>query len=269
MSLLALLSVLLTGAAAGLLAGLLGVGGGAIIVPALLWLYAQPAPLGLSADATLLPQLAVATSLASVIATGSASTLTHHLRGAVDWAACQRLVPGLLLGAALGAVLATWLPGVWLKRLFGVFLLYSGVRMLWQGRRVVAPIHLGPLALGGAGAGVGALSAMLGIGGGTLVVPFLSRLGLPMHRAVGSASACGVALAVAGSIGFVLAGTGRDGLPPHSMGYVHWPTALALMTASVPLATTGARLAHRLPTLTLKRVFALMLLLIGARLLMA
>lgn len=267
MSLLALLCALLTGATAGLMAGLLGVGGGAIIVPALLWLFAQPAPLGLPIGPELVPQLAVGTSLASVIATGAASTMTHHRRGAVDWATCLRLLAGLLLGAALGAILATWLPGVWLKRLFGVFLLYSGVRMLWQARRVPTPIRIGAFALGGAGAGIGGLSAMLGIGGGTLVVPFLFRLGLPIHRAVGTASACGVPLAIAGSVAFVLAGAGRAGLPADSLGFVHWPSALALMTASIPLATVGARLAHRLPTNALKRIFALLLLLIGARLL--
>lgn len=269
MSLVVLAATLLAGAVAGLLAGLLGIGGGAIIVPALLWLFALPAPFGLTVEAGLIPHLAVATSLASVIATGGASTLAHHRRGAVDWTMFGRLLPGLLIGAWLGAVIATWLPGVWLKRLFGVFLIYQGARMLMRRPSGPSPAAVARWTLALAGGGIGALSAMLGIGGGTLVVPFLGRSGVPMHRAVATASACGVPLALAGSIGFVVSGWQRAGLPADSIGFVHWPTALALILASVPLATLGARLAHRLPTTTLKRVFAALLLLIGVRLLFA
>lgn len=266
---LTLAAALLTGALAGLLAGLLGIGGGAIIVPALLWLFALPPPLGLAGDPALIPQLAVATSLASVVATGAASAHAHHRQGAVDWSDVARLLPGLLLGASLGAVVAAWLPGIWLKRLFGVFLLYTGARMLMGRASTPDAKPPGRRTLFLAGGGIGALSAMLGIGGGTLVVPFLARSGLTMHRAVATASACGVPLALAGSIGFMFGGWQRAGLPTHSLGFVHWPTALALILASVPLATLGARLAHRLPTTTLKRLFGMLLLLLGTRLLFA
>lgn len=268
MTALALATALLTGAAAGLLAGLLGIGGGAIIVPALIWLFALPPPVGLGAEPGLIPQLAVATSLASVMATGAASSWTHHRHGAVAWPLVVLLLPGLLLGAWLGAFVAAMLPGPWLQRLFGVFLLYNGTRML-LGTRVQPQAPLpGRLGMAAAGTGVGALSAMLGIGGGILVVPFLGRHSVAMHRAVATASACGVPLAIAGSIGFMLAGWSRAGLPASSIGFVHWPTALALMAASVPLATVGARLAHRLPTTTLKRVFGVMLLVVACRLLL-
>jgi hypothetical protein len=118
-----------------------------------------------------------------------------------------------------------------------------------------------------AGVAFGAISALLGIGGGILVVPFLARHGVAMRRAVGTASACGVPIAVAGSIGFVITGWGRPSLPEHSLGFVYWPAALAIVATSIPLANLGTRLAHWLPTATLKRVFALLLILTGIGLL--
>lgn len=253
------------GAVAGLLAGLLGIGGGAVMVPALLVLL--PA-FGLGGDWT--PHQAVATSLATVVAAGSASALSHHRRGAVHWTLVRRLVPGLLAGAICGAVIAGWLPAVWLKRLFGLFLLVSGARML-VATAAPATAHELPerWALGGAGAGIGALSAVLGIGGGVMLVPFLARHGLALRHAVATSSACGVPLALAGSLGFVLSGWGRTGLAPHSLGFVLWPAALAIAVAAVPMAGVGARLAHRLPTAALKRVFGVFLVLVGLRLLLS
>jgi uncharacterized membrane protein YfcA len=253
------------GACAGLLAGLLGIGGGAVIVPALLVLL--PA---IGADGPWTPHQAVATSLATVMAAGSASTLSHHRRGAVRWDLFRRLVPGILLGAALGALAAGFLPGLWLQRLFAVFLLASGVRLL-LGRVEHAPVRAlpGAGATTAAGSGIGALSAVLGIGGGTLLVPYLARYGVCMRHAVATSSACGVPLAVAGTAAFVIAGWARPGLPAHSLGFVLWPAAIAIAAVAVPMATLGARLAHRLSGQWLERIFALLLLLVGMRLLLS
>lgn len=252
------------GTLAGLLAGLLGIGGGAVIVPALLVLL--PA---FAMDGTWTAHQAVATSLATVVAAGSASAWSHHRRGAVRWELVRRLVPALLLGAACGALLAAGLPGDWLRRLFGLFLLVSGARMLLAaGASALShPLPRGrPLVA--VGSGIGALSAVLGIGGGVMMVPFLARHGVKLRNAVATSSACGVPLAAAGSIGFVLSGWGRTGLAPHSLGFVLWPAVLAIAVAAVPMANVGARLAHRLPTAALRRVFAVFLLVAGLRLLL-
>ncbi len=249
------------GTVAGLLAGLLGIGGGAVIVPALLVLLPT-----LGKDGAWTAHQAVATSLATVVAAGSASALSHHRRGAVRWALVTRLVPGLLAGAACGALLAGWVPGSWLKRLFGLFLLVSGARMLRAAPTSAPRRPLPGRLLTAASAGMGAVSAVLGIGGGVLLVPFLARHGLALRNAVATSSACGVPLALAGSIGFVLSGWGRAGLAGHSLGFVVWPAALAIAATAVPMASLGARLTHRLPTDALKRVFGVFLLAVGLRL---
>jgi uncharacterized membrane protein YfcA len=255
----------LVGGVAGLLAGLLGIGGGVVVVPALVLLLPV---FGLGGEWT--PHQAVATSLVSVVAMGSASALAHHRRGAVAWPLFKLLVPGILLGAGGGALLAGWLPGVWLQRLFALFLLVSGGRMLLgAGASADARPLPGRWLLTAAGGGIGALSAVLGIGGGTLLVPYLARHGLAIRRAVGTSSACGVPLALVGSLGFVLSGWNRTGLAPHSLGFVLWPAAAAIAAAGVPMANVGARLAHRLATATLKRIFGVLLLAVGLRLLLA
>jgi hypothetical protein len=263
---LAVIAFAAVGAAAGLLAGLLGIGGGAVMVPALLVLL--PA-FGMGGAWT--PHQAVATSLATVVAAGSASAWSHHRRGAVQWGLVRRLVPGLLFGAGAGALVAAWLPAPWLKGLFGVFLLVSGARMLSapgpapDAARRALPDRPALTAAGGA---IGALSALLGIGGGVMMVPFLAGYGVALRNAVATSSACGVPLALAGSIGFVVSGWGRTGLPPDSLGFVLWPAALVI-GAAVPMAGVGARLAHRAPTAALKRIFAVFLLGVGLRLLVS
>jgi uncharacterized membrane protein YfcA len=259
---LALAAFLATGALAGLLAGLLGIGGGAIIVPALIGIFGY-----LHLDGLWAPHQAVATSLATIVATGSVSAYSHQRRGAVDWPSFRLLGTALLIGAGLGALVGGEIAPIWLQRLFALFLFYTGLRMLLGSAQIVRQPFPSPRRLLGAGVGFGALSALLGVGGGILVVPFLARHGVELRRAVGTASACGVPIAAAGSLGFVLSGWGRPGLPPHSLGFVYWPAALAVITTSMPLAIVGARLAHRLPTTALKRIFAGLLVVVGVGLL--
>lgn len=255
---------LITGALAGLMAGLLGVGGGALMVPALILLF------GHFQDASgWTAHQAVATSLATVIGTGLMATLAHQRRGGVRWDYVRWLAPGIMLGAWLGALGAAAVPGAWLQRLFGAFLLYTGIK-LWRPAPAVAATasRRGGLLLPAAGAGIGALSALLGIGGGSMTVPLLVRLGVPMRAAVGTSSACGVPIALFGVIGFVWSGLGRADLPAHSLGFVYWPAVLILLLGSLPLAPLGAALAHRLPTLVLRRIFGTLLIILSARLLL-
>jgi uncharacterized membrane protein YfcA len=142
-------------------------------------------------------------------------------------------------------------------------MLMSGSAAAQIGRKL--PGRLGSTLVG---IGIGTLSALVGIGGGTLTVPFLVSRGVPMRGAVATSSACGVPIAVAGSLGFVMSGWGREGLPAGSIGFVYWPAAVLILMASMPLAPLGARLAHRLPVAVLKRIFGILLLLVSARLLL-
>ncbi|GAB0149535.1 MULTISPECIES: sulfite exporter TauE/SafE family protein [Marichromatium] len=262
MPLVEVIALIALGLCSGLLAGLFGVGGGAVIVPALMLLF----PL-FDLGGPWLAHLAVGTSLATIIGTGIASTLAHHGRGGVRWELVARLAPGIVLGAWIGAALAGVLPEVWLRRLFAVFLAVMGLRMVLRAR---APAGDRPLpgwrGMLGAGGGIGGLSALVGIGGGTLTVPFLGAHGVEMRQAVGTSAACGLPIAIAGMIGFVVVGWGREGLPVGSTGFVYWPAVLAILLASIPSAPLGARLAHTLPVALLKRLFGALLLLIATRL---
>jgi uncharacterized membrane protein YfcA len=256
-----LFAYLLIGAASGILAGLFGVGGGVIVVPALILLFAQ-----IDMVSEWIPHLAVGSSLAAIVGTGAASTYAHQGRGAVRWDLVVRLAPGIVLGAWLGAALAGIIPELWLTRLFAAFLAYVGIRMLVPRRSRRDRTLPGPVGMWAAGGGIGTLSALVGIGGGTLTVPFLSNRGLDMRKAVGTSAACGLPIALAGAIGYMVVGWSREGLPEASTGFVYWPAVGAILLASMPTAPLGASLAHRLPVALLKRLFGVFLLLIALRL---
>lgn len=256
------LTYLALGAAAGLVAGLLGVGGGLIIVPVLATqFHAQ----GFGADK--LMHLAVGTSLATIVLTSISSVRAHHRHGAVDWSIFHQLTPGILLGALAGAALADLLASDSLRRIFGVFELAVAAQLAF-GRPPAAHRTLpGRLALGSAGTVIGSVSAIVGIGGGTLTVPFLAWCNVPLRRAVATSAACGLPIAVAGATGYVLMGWGEEDLPAGATGYVYWPAFAGIVLASVLAAPLGARLAHRLPVDVLRRVFAVFLVALGIKML--
>jgi uncharacterized membrane protein YfcA len=261
MPLIDLSAFLLTGLLSGLLAGLFGVGGGVVAVPALILIFGH---MGVGGD--WVPHLAVGTSLAAILGTGAASTLAHQRRGGVRWDLVWRLAPGIVLGAWAGAGLAGILPELALKRLFAAFLVYVGVRMLLPPRVRTGRSLPGRSGLWAVGGGIGALSALVGIGGGTMTVPFLAGRGIDMRRAVGTSAACGLPIALAGAIGFMVVGWGREGLPTPSTGFVYWPAVGMLLLASMPTAPVGARLAHTLPVPLLRRGFGVLLLAVAVRL---
>lgn len=248
------------GACAGLLAGLLGVGGGLVLVAALVWLLpAQGVP------ALHAMHVALATSLASIVLTGLSSTRAHHLRGSVMWPSVRWLVPGLLLGGLLGAALATTLSGATLRWVVAVFCYLAAIQLALGGVRGTADGATAPTGAGltAAGLGIGAVSAVVGIGGGSLTVPLLVWLGAAPVRAVGTSSACGVAIALASAAGYIGLGPPAGTLPPGSVGYVYLPAAAGIALASILAAPWGTRLAHRLGGGALKRVFAVFLVLAG------
>lgn len=254
----ALLLFLATGAAAGLLAGLFGVGGGLIMVPALALLLPG---LGVQPEVTM--QVAIGTSLAVISATSVSSMLAHHRRDGILWPVFRRLAPGLAAGAAAGAFAAHELTGLILQRIVGIGALLVAVQMFLDLKPKTEHGLPGATGLFSAGAAMGLLSALIGIGGGSLTVPYLSGCGVHIRQAVGTAAACGVPIAWAGAAGFMLAGLGVAGRPEWSLGYVSLPGFAGLAVASVLTAPLGARLAHRLPPKTLRRAFAALLLAIG------
>jgi len=247
---------LLLGAVAGLLAGLLGVGGGLIIVPVLAWVFVQR---GFSPEVIM--HMAVATSLATIVLTSLSSMRAHHKKGAVRWQLFAQLSPGIVLGALAGAAIADMLPSRSLQIFFGLFELGVAAQL---GLNLQPPhfrLLAGRFSQFMAGSIIGLISAIVGIGGGTLTVPWLLWNRTPVREAVATSSACGLPIALAGATGFVVAG-GDTGIE-YSSGYVYWPAFIMVSTASVLIAPLGAGLAHRIDAQKLKRGFALFLCVVG------
>lgn len=247
------------GAVAGILAGLLGIGGGLVIVPAMTALLISQ---GAGIDVAV--PMAVATALGSMLLTSAASAWSHARRGTVDWRAVLRLGPAIALGALLGAKFATGLSGPALARVFGVITAVIALRMLLgvrAGTRQVEPsVRAWPVA----GPLIGGVSAMIGIGGGSFNVPYLVWNGYSTIRAVGIAAACGWPIALAGSAGFVVEGWGRQ-FWTSSVGYLYLPGAILIGLAGSLAAPLGARLAHRIGSEMLSRVFGVFLLVVALR----
>lgn len=253
------IALLAIGAVAGILAGLLGIGGGLVIVPAVTaLLIAQGAGIDLAVP------MAVATALGSMLLTSAASAGSHALRGNVDWAAVARLGPAIALGALLGAKFATGLSGPALARVFAAIVAVIALRMLLGARtstRAVTPrLRAWPVA----GPLIGGLSAMIGIGGGSFNVPYLAWNGYSTLRAVGIAAACGWPIALAGSAGFVVEGWGQA-LWRYSLGYVYLPGIVLIGVAGGLAAPLGTRLAHRMDSEMLARLFGIFLLIVALR----
>jgi uncharacterized membrane protein YfcA len=250
------------GAVAGTLAGLLGIGGGLIIVPVLLWMFQYK-----GMDPSVLVHLAVGTSLATIVVTSVASIIAHHRRGAVHWRVVALLVPGVVVGAWMGAVAADLLPSIWLRRVFGCFAILVGLQMAFalQVRAQRAMPDRGEML--GAGVVIGAISAVVGIGGGSMTVPYLYWNSVNIRNAVATSAACGLPIALAGAVGFLIAGWNEQALPVGATGYLYWPALPGIVLASVLFAPIGAHLAHTLPVAMLKRIFALLLLFVGVKLL--
>ncbi len=253
----------LTGVFAGVMGGMLGLGGGIIIVPVLHFLFMkQGFPPGI------LMHLAVTTSLATIIVTSASSTYAHHKKNAVLWPVVNRFAPGILIGSCIGAYLADSLSSNVLRITFGVFEILVAVQ-IWFDIKPKAKMSLpGTVGMVSAGTGLGLFSTLLGIGGGTLTVPFLLLSNVNIRNAVAVSSACGFPIAVAGTTSLIIAGWDNVDVPIHSLSYLYWPAALIIVAMTVIFAPMGARLAHYLPVLTLKRIFAILLLIVGIRMLM-
>ncbi len=257
-----LLTYLGVGAVAGVLAGLLGIGGGLVIVPMLVFCLTRQ---GTAPQAVM--HIALGTSMASIMFTAVSSFMAHHKRGAVHWPAVGRIVPGILAGTFLGSCVAARLSTNFLKTFFVIFLYYVAFQMLANRKPRPSRGLPGKAGMFGAGSIIGLVSSLVGIGGGTLSVPFLMWCNLAVHHAIGTSAAIGFPIAIAGTAGYVLNGLHAKGLPDLSLGYIYLPALAGIVAASVLTAPLGVRLAHRLPVAKLKRVFAVLLIITGTRIL--
>ncbi len=246
------IGLLITGAIAGVIAGLLGVGGGIIIVPVLI-VVAEI--FDVPRETAML--LVVGTSLATIVPTSISSARAHNRKGAIDRDILRGWTPGIFIGALLGGIASKYLGSDGLTLVFGVVALAVSINLALPKPIVLAPAppnkrtKQSVLSLP-----IGFTSALMGIGGGTLSVPVMSMLSVPVHRAVATASVFGLAIALPAVCGFIWAGWGAPGRPPGSLGYVNLPAAIIIFSMSVLTAPLGANIAHKLPARGLKIAFA-------------
>jgi uncharacterized membrane protein YfcA len=250
------------GAVTGVLAGLLGIGGGLVIVPILVFCFHWQAM-----SESLIMHMALGTSLASIAFTSVSSFWAHHKRGAVHWRVVRRIVLGIFAGTFLGSCVAARLSSNFLKGFFVVFLYYVAVQMILDKKPKASRQLPGKLGMFGVGNVIGAISSLVGIGGGAISVPFMSWCNMTLHHAIGTSAAIGFPIAIAGTIGYIYNGFGHEGLPAYSFGFVYLPALFGIVLASVLTAPLGVRLAHSLPVSKLKRVFAFLLLVVGTKML--
>lgn len=257
-----LLGYCAVGAVAGVLAGLLGIGGGLVIVPVLIYTFTLQ-----RVDHEMVMHMALATSMASIIFTSISSFMSHHRRGAVRWDIVKKITPGILIGTFLGSCVAAAMPTWWLKAVFVVFLYTMAWQMLAKKKPKASRELPGIAGLSATGSLIGVLSSLVGIGGGSLSVPFMLWCNVVVHHAIGTSAAIGLPIAIAGTIGYIWNGWQVANLPQYSLGYVYLPACLGIAAFSMLTAPLGVRLAHRLPVDTLKRVFAVLLLVLATKML--
>ncbi|MCF1427160.1 MAG: sulfite exporter TauE/SafE family protein [Shewanella sp.] len=251
----------LLGSIVGFAAGLLGIGGGLIIVPALLYLLPSA-----GIDSAHLPHVAIATSLAAIILTSFSSAKAHQKRDNIDWHILARLAPGSLGGALLSGFVAKLIPAQMLQQAFAVFVILMALQMTFPfkptqgsglpGNGVIFLVTLL----------VAIVAGLMGIGGGALLVPLLSFWGLAMRYSVGISSAMGLLIAMGGTLGYVVSGLHASDMPAGTLGYIYLPALAGIVTSSVLVAPLGVAAASNWPTSVLKKIFAILLVVIGIKL---
>ncbi len=249
-----LLELLLLGLCTGFLAGLLGLGGGMLMVPFLTILLTAR---GLPEVYTV--KMAVATSLATICFTSLSSVRAHHRRGAVLWPVAATLAPGILVGSFLGSQIAAALPAKTLGLLFSVFVAFSATQMILNRKPKPSRTLPGRAGMFGVGNVIGLVSSLVGAGGAFISVPFMTWCNVPIHKAVATSSALGFPIALAGTVGYLIAGWNLPQMPSGVIGYLFWPGLLVLSVASMTTAPLGARVAHSMEIAPLKRAFAVVL----------
>ena len=254
-----ILLYLVCGVFAGLLAGLLGVGGGLVIVPLITYIFAFQ-----GVESTVVHKVALGTSLATIMFTSISSFMAHHRNGAVIWSIFKQITPGILVGTFMGTFVVAYVNEWWLKVFFVVFLYYTASQMFLNIKPKPSRDIPGMVGNTCAGLGIGAVSSMVGIGGGSLSVPYMTWCNVSIHKVIGTSAAIGFPIAVSGALGNIINGWGMSDLP-HSLGFVYIPALVGIATASVITAPLGAKLSRKLPVGTLKKTFACLLVVIGTQ----
>ena len=248
------LAYLILGSLVGFLAGLLGVGGGALTVPILLMLFAAQ---NFPHEHVL--HLALGTALACIVFTSASSLRAHHAHGAVNWQIIRRFAPGIAAGTLLGSLVAGNFPTRLLTIIFVVFICYAATEILAD-RKPKANRQLpGAVGLTGVGLGIGIASSLVAAGGAFLTIPFMTRCNVKIHEAIGTSSALGFAIAIPGAIGYMVTGWHASPLPAGALGFVYLPALGFFVIGSMFFAPLGAKTAHRLPVKKLRRIFAVVL----------
>ena len=254
--------VLAVSAVAGLLAGLLGIGGGLILVPIVLWVLHLQGVEDLYAQ-----HIAVGTSFLVMVCTSFSSARAQHKKGAVRWDIVRRIVPGLLIGVALGSLLARWIPGRHLQLVFILFAAVAGVQTLLQLKPKAARQLPGPAGISGAGGVIGLLSSWIGIGGGALSMPFMLYCNVPVREVVGTSAALGWPIAVTGAVTYLVSGWMVADLPGGMVGFTYPLLAALMAVGTVTMAPQGVKLSHKLPPERLKQLLGILLLILSANML--
>lgn len=249
-----ILVLLLMGAGGGFAAGLLGIGGGMVLVPFITMIFSAK-----HFPPALVVHMAIATSLATILFTSLSSVRAHHLHGAVLWPVVRLLAPGILLGSWLGPWLGQQMNTAALALLFAAFVALSATQMLHNRKPSASRQLPGAGGMFAAGGTIGVVAGLVGAGGGFLSVPFMSWCNVRIHNAVATSAALGFPIALAGTLSNIYFGWRAPGLPAYSLGYIYVPALVVIALASMTMAPLGARMAHRLPVVKLKRIFAAIL----------
>lgn len=257
-----LAAYLALGAFVGFFAGLLGVGGGALMVPMLTTFFAAQ---GFPREH--LVHLALGTSMAGIVITSISSLRAHHAHGAVRWDIVRGIAPGVLAGTFAGTFVASRAPTQPLAIFFACFTAYVAVQMILNVKPKPSRELPGSVGLMGVGGVIGGISSLVAIGGGSLSVPFMTWCNVKMQNAIGTSAAIGLPIAIAGTLGYLVNGWGAPDMPALTYGYVYLPALVLVSLVSTFFAPLGAKLAHRLPVATLKKVFAGMLVVLCAKML--
>ena len=251
------------GAAVGFFAGMLGIGGGAIMVPLLVMLFeAQGLP------KTHILHLAVGTGMATILFTSLASVRAHAARGAIRWDIARNITPGILLGGLVGSWIASFIPTAAFAAIFTAVIYIAATNMLLDRKPKASRQPPGFAGMFVFGFVVSAVSAFTAIGGAFMTVPFMLWCNVPLLQAIGTAAMIGFPIALSGTIGFIATGLRESGLPPYSVGFVYLPALGGIVVSSMLMAPVGAAAAHRLPTLWLKRIFAVLFYVMATRMLL-
>ena len=253
---------LLMGLFVGFFAGLLGIGGGLILVTLMVYMFTVQ---GFPADRLL--HLALGTSIASIVFTSISSLRAHHKHGAVRWDILRSAIPGLVLGTLFGTFVADQLKSKYLAIFFVIFVYYSAVQMFANVKPKPARQLPGNIGMTVVAIIVGIVSSLVGVGGGVMTIPLMSLCNVPMRQTIGTSAALGLPIAIAGTVGFVVTGLGKDHLPTLSVGYVYLPALVGIVTGTFVTVPWGAKAAHTLPVTTLKKIFAVILFILATKML--